>query len=216
VLKSLLFRRAHETILHIMVLCFTLLLAGNISAQTTNSQSAANPTLRQELLQRVEQNQAIRDELTRNGVEHLNPSVLARMKAIDAANSERMRAMVRQYGWPGPELVGQDGTEAAFLLVQHADLAFQKEMLPFVKKSYKSGKLSGQRYALLLDRVLVGEGRPQVYGTQAKLKGQDFVPDPIADEANVDKRREEVGLPPLAEYLKVLKRVYLSQDKDKQ
>jgi hypothetical protein len=204
-----------KTILHIMVLCFSLLLAGNSQAQTASAPSAANPTLRQELLQRLEQDQAIRNELVRKGVEHLDDSVWARMKAIDAANTERMRAIVRQYGWPGPKLVGQDGTEAAFLLVQHADLAFQKEMLPLVKKSYKSGELSGQSYALLLDRVLVGEGKPQVYGTQAKLKGQEFVPDPIADEANVDKRRAKVGLPPMSEYLKILKQVYL-QEKDKQ
>lgn len=73
--------------------------------------------------------------------------------------------------------------------------------------------MSGQSYALLLDRVLVAEGKRQVYGTQAKLKGKEFVPDPIEDEANVDKRRAEVGLPPLSEYLRVLKQVYFPQDK---
>ncbi len=130
-----------------------------------------------------------------------------------------MRAIVRQYGWPGPELVGKDGTEAAFLLVQHSNLAFQKEMLPLVQNAYRSGKLSGQSYALLLDRVLVGEGKPQVYGTQAKRfeewKGKEPVLEPIEDEANVDKRRAEVGLSPLAEYIELLKRLYFLQNKGK-
>jgi len=201
---------------YIIALCFILLLASNIQAQTTKAQSVANPTLRQELLQRVEQDQAIRNELIKKGIEHPDESVLTRMKAIDAANTERMRAIVRQYGWPGPELVGQDGTDGAFLLVQHANLAFQKEMLPLVEKSYKNGKLSGQSYALLLDRVLVGEGKPQVYGTQVKeWKGKEPVLQPIEDEANVDKRRAEVGLFPLSEYRELLKKMYFPQEKGK-
>ena len=200
----------------ILALCFILLLASNIQAQTTKAQSVANPTLRQELLQRVEQDQAIRNELIKKGIEHPDESVLARMKVIDAANTERMRAIVRQYGWPGPELVGQDGTDGAFLLVQHANLAFQKEMLPLVEKSYKSGKLPGQSYALLLDRVMVGEGKPQVYGTQVKeWKGKEPVLQPIEDEANVDKRRAEVGLFPLSEYRELLKKMYFPQEKGK-
>jgi Family of unknown function (DUF6624) len=205
--------------LYILVLFSSLLLIGNIQAQTASTKSVANPALRQELLQRVEQDQAIRNELIEKGIDHPDKSVLERMKTIDAANTERMRAIVGQYGWPGPELVGQDGTEAAFLLVQHAELAFQKEMLPLVEKVYKSGKLSGQSYALLIDRVLVGEGKPQIYGTQAKRieewKGREPVLEPIEDEANVDKRRAEVGLFPLSEYRELLKRLYFPQEKRK-
>ena len=204
---------------HIVALCCTLLLGSNIQVQAASDQSVANPALRGELLERVEQDQAIRDEFIKKGVEHPDQSVLARMQAIDDANAERVRAIVRQYGWPGTELVGQDGTDAAFLLVQHADLALQKEMLPLVERAYKRGELSGQDYALLLDRVLVGEGKPQVYGTQAKRfeewKGKEPVLQPIEDEGNVDKRRAEVGLPPLSEYREMLKQMYFPQDKGK-
>jgi hypothetical protein len=60
-----------------------------------------------------------------------------------------MKEIVKRYGWPGPELVGADGAHAAFLLVQHSpDLAFQQAMLPLVRRSYESGKLS-LNYALL-------------------------------------------------------------------
>lgn len=196
----------------IIALYCTLLLLSNIQAQTVSAPSIANPALRRELLQRVEQDRAIRNELIKKGMEHPDQSVLARMQAIDSSNTERMRAIVRRYGWPGPKLVGREGTEAAFLLVQHADHAFQKEMLPLVEKAYKRGELSGQSYALLLDRVLVGEGKPQVYGTQAKRieewKGREPVLEPIEDEANVDKRRAEVGLFPLSEYRELLKQMY--------
>jgi hypothetical protein len=142
------------------------------------------------------------------------------MKTIDTDNTERMKVIIRQYGWPGPSLVGRDGTEAAWLLVQHADAAFQKAVLPLVEKAYKRGELSGQLYALLLDRVLVSEGKLQVYGTQAKpfdqWKGHEPVLEPIEDEANVDKRRAEVGLFTLSEYRKMLKQMYFPETKDKQ
>ncbi len=204
-----------ENIHYIIVICCALVFPSHTQAQTANAPPVANPALRQELLQRVEQDQKIRDELIEKGMEHPDQSILASMRAIDDANTERMRAIVRRHGWPGPKLVGRDGTEAAFLLVQHANLGFQKKMLPLVEKAYKRKELSGQSYALLLDRVLVGEKKRQVYGTQAKLKGKEFVPDPIKDEANVDKRRAAIGLPPLSEYLRVLKQTYFPQDSGK-
>jgi hypothetical protein len=204
---------------HITNLCFALLLLCNTQAQEAGNPPVKEPALRSELLKRVEQDQAIRNELISKGARNPDKAILARMQAIDTANTERMKAIIRQYSWPGPELVGRDGAEAAFLLVQHADLAFQKEMWPFVEKAYRSGALSGQSYALLLDRVRVGEGKPQVYGTQAKRleewKGQEPVLAPIEDEANVDKRRAEVGLPPLSEYREILKRLYFPQSQRK-
>src|ERR1700752_5198900 len=113
-----------------------------------------------------------------------------RIQAIDTANTEWMRAIVKRYGWPTPNLVGRDGAEAAFFIVQHAELAFQKEMLPLVEKAYRNSELHGQSYALLLDRVRVGEGKTQIYGIQAKpfdkWKGQEPEFEPIEDEANVD------------------------------
>jgi hypothetical protein len=207
-----------KTLTSITNLCFVLLLLSNTYAQDAGK-PVKESALRQELLERVERDQAIRKELISKGVEHPDEAILARMRAIDTANTERVRAIVRLYGWPTPELVGHDGAEAAFLIVQHAELSFQKEMLPLVVKAYRSGGLSGQSYALLLDRVLVGEGKPQVYGTQAKRfeewKEQEPALEPIEDEANVDKRRAEVGLFPLSEYREMLRRMYFPQGKTK-
>jgi hypothetical protein len=56
---------------------------------------------------------------------------------------------------------------------------------------------------MLTDRVEVKAGRPQIYGTQLSLKDGRWVLDPIADSAGVDVRRRQMGLPPLAEYLRL-------------
>ena len=198
--------------------CFLFLFsASSRFAQSRDDGRVKLPALRKELLERLERDQAIRNEMIQKGVTNIDASLAVRMTGIDSANTARMKEIVKQYGWPGPELVGVDGTEAAFLLVQHAEHAFQKEMLPMVEAAYRQKKLQGQDYALLLDRVLVGEGKPQVYGTQTKRfdqwKGHEPVFEPIEDEANVDKRRAEVGLPSLAEYRSMLKQMYFPKDK---
>jgi len=199
-----------------LLVCF-LFSASSSFAQLRDYGRIKLPALRKELLERLERDQAIRNEMIQKGVSNIDPSVADRMTEIDSANTARMKEIVKQYGWPGPELVGVDGTEAAFLLVQHAEHAFQKEMLPLVEAAYHQKKLQGQDYALLLDRVLVREGKPQIYGTQAKRfdqwKGHEPVFEPIEDEANVDKRRAEVGLPSLAEYRSMLKQMYFPKDK---
>lgn len=206
-----------KRLMFFLALCLFLWSAGDSFAQARDDSSIALPALRKELLERLDRDQAIRNEMIKKGVKSLDAALVGRMTDIDSANTARMKELVKQYGWPGPELVGVDGTEAAFLLVQHAEHAFQKQILPLVEAAYRNKKLQGQDYALLLDRVLVADGNPQVYGTQPKIfdqwKGEEPVFEPIEDEANVDKRRAEVGLPSMAEYRLLLKQVYFPKDK---
>jgi hypothetical protein len=174
-----------------------------------------NLSLRKELLAMVEQDQDIRDELIKSGVDHPNREISALMAAIDSRNTVKMKRIVKRYNWPRAELVGWDGTEAAFLVVQHSPHSFQKELLPLMQKEFRTGHLSGPNFALFLDRVLAEDGRPQVYGSRAKGFNRDGEPIlyPIEDEANVDKRRAEVGLSSLAEYREMMKRLYHPQNK---
>src|ERR1044071_6917550 len=97
----------------VITLCLVLLQLSNAFAQDANKPAVKEPALREELLKRVDQDQAIRNELISHGVKSPDKTILARMQAIDAANTERMKAIVKRYGWPGPELVGSDGSEAA-------------------------------------------------------------------------------------------------------
>ena len=49
----------------------------------------------------------------------------------------------------------------------------------------------------LTDRVLVGEGKPQRYGTQLENKDGKLTPYPLEDPENVDERRRAIGMSPL-------------------
>lgn len=168
--------------------------------------------LRRELIEMARIDQQVRHELIQAGIETPDPEIESRMRAIDSDNTRRLKEIVSQYGWPRPELVGVDGADAAFLILQHAASEVQIEYFPLFETAYQDGAASGQNYALLRDRTLVRQGKPQIYGTQAKPFDQWVNGEPtletIADEANVDARRAEVGLPPLSEYRKLLKKLY--------
>lgn len=175
-----------------------LFLCAEVSS--TAAQSVRLPILRQELLHRAKEDQRVRAEMP-DDPSKITPAHLARVQTVDRANTAYLKRVVRRYGWPGKRLAGDDGAHAAWILLQHADHApaFQKQCLKVMEKAVRRGDASGQDYAYLLDRVLTGEGKPQMYGTQVKFADGQYVPLPIADEANVDRRRAVVGLPPLAE-----------------
>jgi hypothetical protein len=130
--------------------------------------------------------------------------LVAEMRAVDNRNLARLVAIINQYGWPGRSLVGKAGATTAFLVIQHSDSEVQQKYLPLVQKAAAQGELEKSAAALLQDRVLMGQGKPQIYGSQLTAnkdtKKYEFYT--IADEAHVDERRASVGLGPLAEYAK--------------
>lgn len=176
----------------------SLLLTPIIRAQATETPAVSNPALRAELLDRVKQADVLLERLLKCTSEfHECDAPMDRLKRAFDNNAARLNAIVKQYGWPENGVVGRDGAWAATLILLNAELAFKNEMLPLVRDAYRAGKTDGANYAYLLDDIRVAEGKPQVYGTHQK-EGAGV--SPIEDEANVNKRRAEVGLPPLSEY----------------
>lgn len=66
-----------------------------------------------------------------------------------------------------------------------------------------NGEANWSSLALLIDRVRMRNDEKQLYGSQVRRNPNTgaFEPFPIEDESNVDIRRKEVGLGPLADYL---------------
>ncbi len=174
-----------------------------------------NKSLQEELLQMGAEDQQVRKSLP-PPTDSANTKVIATaFEKIDRKHSARMWEILRQYGWPGYSLVGQEGAGAAWLLVQHADLdtALQDTSLMLLSAAAKNGDASFSNVAYLTDRVLTNQGKKQIFGTQTHWDSASsgFVPDPIEDEANVDSRREKAGLGPLAEYLRFLLKMYVGK-----
>ena len=181
------------------------------SQQGAADPAPTNPGLRDELMRMVKVDQEVRGAAVKD---RKNRDLWAKMTEVDRKNTSRMKEIVKKYGWPGKSLVGKEGANAAWLLVQHADRdrAFQKECLPLLQAAAATGEAARAHVAYLTDRVLVGDKKPQVYATQfTQNEKGEMVPQPMEDEANVDKRRKEMGLPTLEEYKKVMRQVYGSR-----
>ncbi len=58
------------------------------------------------------------------------------------------------------------GADALFLVIQHANLKTQEEYLPVMRESVNNGQAAPQYLAMLEDKVLVKQGKKQMYGSQ--------------------------------------------------
>jgi hypothetical protein len=132
-----------------------------------------------------------------------------RLMQGDSTRTVRLREIVRRHGWPGRSLVGEDGAQSAWLVLQHSSsVEFQREMVPVLWRAAARGEVRKADVAMLEDRVLVRDGRPQRYGNSFSLRDGRLVPDPIEELPGLDARRAEVGLPAMAEYVRVMGEAY--------
>ncbi|HTS89891.1 MAG TPA: DUF6624 domain-containing protein [Gemmatimonadales bacterium] len=188
----------------------TLLLLAPVGCQPRTPWDAAGKA---ELLQRATADQALRDTVFshfRNGGHGPDSALIMHLRAQDSTNGEWLKATVRQRGWPGIAAVGPEEAGAAFLLVQHdrTDTAFQSAALGMIEAAYRKHDADGQALALLTDELLLDRGKPQRYGTKARIAGGALVFDSIADSAHVDERRAKLGLQPLQAYATFLDSLY--------
>lgn len=133
----------------------------------------------------------------------------AKYAPIDKAHAERLKALIGDGPWFSRRQVGPIAEQAAVSIVNHSnDLAFQKQML--LKMEPLVGDETPLGYANLYDRIAVQEGRPQRYGTQEArcIAGKNAPPANLEEPAQLDVRRKQVGLEPMAEYLAALEKVY--------
>ena len=121
----------------------------------------------------------------------------------DSINLIKIDSIISKYGWLGVDKIGEKGNAALFLVIQHSDLKTQEKYLPIMKEAVKKGNANGSELALLIDRIEMFNGRPQVYGSQIQYIDGKYTIYKIIDEKNVNKRRSEVGLQPLEEYVKI-------------
>ncbi len=160
-----------------------LLLATLLATLLTGcSEGGLNEALRDELSARAVSDQAIRDTfvqiMQRGEVPDL--SLGLRMLAVDSANTNWLKQVIAENGWPGRSLVGQEGAHTAYLIAQHAvhDAAFQTEVLLLLEAAYRAGEAEGGEVAYLADRVAAQAGRPQRYGSQFQISATGVVFNP--------------------------------------
>ncbi len=126
-----------------------------------------------------------------------------KIQTLDSINLVKVEAILEEKGWLGADVIGGKGNQTLFLVIQHSSLEKQEKYLPMMREAVKNGKANAASLALLEDRVALGKGDKQIYGSQIgrnEETGEHYVL-PLVDPANVDVRRAEVGLSSLSEYV---------------
>lgn len=137
--------------------------------------------------------------------------------SVFTTHTIRLKEILQEFGYPGYDLVGKEGSNHFWLMTQHADkdVDFQLNVLRQLKAEVDKNNADPRNFALLTDRVLVNTGKKQVYGTQVTYNqfGQAY-PKPLSDSIDVNKRRAEVGLEPLEEYLNMITLMHFDMNKE--
>lgn len=131
-------------------------------------------------------------------------TILKRMHKKDSINLIIVEDILNNRGWLGKEIAGKQGNITLFLVIQHSNLTTQIKYLPLMREAVDSGKAYPNDLALLEDRVAIGQGKKQIYGSQISFNsktGKHFV-SPIIEPEKVNERRAKVGLAPIEDYLK--------------
>ncbi|KAF1696153.1 hypothetical protein CSC64_02105 [Pseudoxanthomonas koreensis] len=171
-------------------------------------QAKIDQPLRDELVARGAKDQAVRQQAIDEGGD---ARAWEQTAAVDRDNAAWLKGVVAEKGWPTLATVGHDGAQAAFLIAQHAsfDQAFQEQVLVELEAAVERKEAEPGDLALLTDRVLRQQGKPQVYGTQFTFNEDGSMSmQPTADPDGLDDRRASMGLPPIAEYRKSLSEIY--------
>ncbi len=146
-------------------------------------------------------------ELSPDGLTMLRSLLMAAGSRTDAANTAWLKARVEENGWPKISEVGEKGSGAAWLLTQHADFdpVFQLRALRLMEPLVAQGEVSKSNYAYLYDRIMLKLTGKQRYGTQwGECKGTVRQLRPLEDEARLTELREEMGLPTIEEYARMM------------
>jgi len=129
------------------------------------------------------------------------PQALVALWAMHDRHDLRLIEVVDQHGWPGRSLVGADGADAAWVIAQHADRHHvdRRAWLPLLEQAVRRGEADPRHLARLTDRVALIDKGTQRYGTWAAIHEGRIVFDPPAEGslAEAERRRAEIGLPPL-------------------
>ena len=125
-----------------------------------------------------------------------------RMKALHEKHAYRLKEIIRDNGWPGMSLVGENAAKAAWLIAQHSvsEIEFMAECASLLEDAVAAGDVAGWQLAFLQDRVCMLSGKPQYYGTQFDIDADGWpIPFPIEDADTVNERRARLGLNALEE-----------------
>lgn len=115
------------------------------------------------------------------------------MKYFDEQNLKKLITLKPKNSWFKQSEIGKENAETVFLIIQHAPSDIQQKYYDEIKSAALSKEMDASEFAMFDDRIKMGKGEKQLYGTQFRCENGTMTAYPIEDFANIDKRRKEMG-----------------------
>ena len=164
--------------------------------------------LQKRLLQMVEEDQAVRNKLFQASPDK-EKEIQQSLEAMDRKLTAELKGIVQEHGWPTIRLVGIKASQAAETILNHSpDHGFQRELIPKLIGMVEQDEILGHDLAHIIDKVMLSEGKPQLFGTVFRFEGEFMIMEPVQDPEHLDERRARYVLPPMKEYLKMMQSFY--------
>ena len=128
-----------------------------------------------------------------------------KQKAIDTGNLRFVKHLLDTIGYPGKDIVGEPTNTVAINVIKHNPEQIP-QYLDLFKEAGENDQLPYTLVATLEDRYLMGQGKEQLYGTQAQITASNgFFIWPIKNISTINERRKKAGFnQTIEEYAKEL------------
>ena len=205
----------------ILILALTLSLFACDSLTTTNTQKPTTPTgddrittetsdnpTTQALLDMRQREQALQTKIDeasdKFGDEQALFELDEQQQKMQVEHMTKLEELMSSEGWISSKKYGKTASIQALNIMKNAPGERLAPHLDALLKATENGEANPPEVAYIHDKVLMHQGKKQLYGTQIAFNEKKGINDvyPIQDEANVDTRRAKVGLGPLADALK--------------
>jgi len=173
----------------------------------TTTETSGNPTT-QALLDMRQREQALQAKIDEASDQFGDEQALFELdeqqQKMHVEHMTKLEEVMSSAGWISSKKYGKTACEQALAIMKNAPGERLEQHLDTVLKAAENGEANPSDAAYIHDKVLMYQGKKQLYGTQIAFNEKKGINDvyPIQDEANVDTRRAKVGLGPLADALK--------------
>ncbi|TDD59474.1 hypothetical protein E1263_14930 [Kribbella antibiotica] len=140
------------------------------------------------------------------------PEPVRRVLTVVHDNVEWLRGVLAERAWPGRSVVGEDGVDAFWLILQHAgsgvptigtpdNLAFQASCVPLLQDAVRAGEVHPRHLAHVVDNLCLRSNQPPdfaVLNTSFVREDGELVLRPDLDADVIDQNRAQIGLLPVS------------------
>ncbi len=171
------------------------------------------PIISQQIIKMRAADLTLRDRLIKEG--SLHNGYHSEMQEMHETNAKRLDEIIEEIGYPSIDKVGDEGSAAAWLIIQHAISLprFMKRCLGLLESAVRDGHAKPMQAAYLSDRIASFQDLPQQYGTQFDWdENGNMSPKPYDDLDKVNERRLAIGLNTLEAQIEIIQQRLIEEN----